>query len=137
MTSKLTARLSDGTEWEVDGKWAADGPGCVRCSLKPLKPSPPKEVYVSYGAGRVWNVEEYDFSNEGGYPARRYVLAEEPKAKPQPREWWCVYDHNLTMSAMFASKEAAFRHYNIAKIDRDFPFLVREVLPHGQDKADS
>jgi hypothetical protein len=98
MTEKLTAKLSDGTEWEVvrlehrtyDVHTNQMIDGWKMALLKPLKPSPPKEVWVSYGVGEVWNVETHDFSKEGGYPAHRYVLAEEPKEKPQPREWWEV-----------------------------------------------
>lgn len=78
---KLTARLSDGTEWEVVEKWTADGPGCVRCSLKPLKPSPPKapkEVWVSFFRdGTPLNVESVYY----GDSYRRYILAPEHEPK--------------------------------------------------------
>lgn len=119
-TEKLTARLSDGTEWEV---LSTAGPTCgmrsgvpyrdetIRVELKPKKPSPPKEVWVSCDKdGDVWNVEKHNFSNGGGYPCHRYILApEETKTermvkasgltdpspfnvlKPKPaREWWDV-----------------------------------------------
>jgi hypothetical protein len=116
MTSKLTAKLSDGTEWEVYHKWTADGPGWVRCSLKPLKPSPPKEVwanvYPDLGYGYHYKtLKEAEKNLEPSGSTHRYVLAEESKeekpiynefnfrhswlnpkfvAKPQPREWWDV-----------------------------------------------
>ncbi len=91
--SKLTARLSDGTEWEVenvlthiyDAITNEPLPGHRMASLKPIakKPSPPKEVWVAIekstglcGAARPIDIGggiSHDYNNF------RYVLAEEPK----------------------------------------------------------
>jgi hypothetical protein len=102
MSTKLTARLSDGTEWEVvercdtpfDIKTNTILDGYDRMLLKPLKPSPPKELWVAvenatglFGGTRLTDIGK---NLNPDYTNFRYVLAEEPKAKPQPREWWDV-----------------------------------------------
>jgi hypothetical protein len=122
---KLTAKLSDGTEWEVvercdtpfDIKTNTILDGYDRMLLKPLKPSPPKEVFVTMHkeTGSLVSVRKAILNTDDLYKCysfHRYVLAEETlkeKAirlgkeafngenilfkkleKPQPREWWDV-----------------------------------------------
>jgi len=94
--SKLTAKLSDGTEWEVV---STAGPTCgmrsgipyrdetIRVELKPIKPSPPREVWVAHhkqngtlGGARIANLDNINPAFENF----RYVLAEEPESDKDP-----------------------------------------------------
>ena len=94
MSEKLTARLSDGTEWEVvercntpfDVKTNQILDGYDRVLLKPLKPSPPKEVFVNVNSdGRV----DLAYAPDEVLPRfsagtfHRYILAPEP----EPTSW--------------------------------------------------
>lgn len=152
--SKLTAKLSDGTEWEVlsyrgqafgkrDGISYKDE--TIGLELKPLKNGPPKEVFLELpGEKEFQHIRSYSFdSTTTGGKYTRYVLAPEhdpeikaavKKAahqfldKKQAREWWCVYDHNHRMHVMFEQYAAAVANFTAAPLDRNSPFLVREVL---------
>ena len=84
MTDKLTAKLSDGREFEV-------------CS--------------------TWHAKEDNYT----------MIVCRPQEK-QAREWWCVYDHNHRMHVMFEQYAAAVANFTAAPLDRNSPFLVREVL---------
>lgn len=107
MSEKLTAKLSDGTEWEVVEKWTADGPGCVRCSLKPLKPSPPKEVFLCvYSDGSVSatyltaeDASKYALGLSAPYPVHRYTLAPEPESNSAPKCIFCEKPMDLIWQA--------------------------------------
>jgi hypothetical protein len=172
--SKLTAKLSDGTEWEVD-ILVHQRDGTKNAVLQPLKPSPPKEVWiVQYSDGSISasyrsaeEAEKYTVGFSGTSKPHRYVLAEEPKeqlnvtvenickrcnqrfdylcvhegyvrnlcagclgnhTKPQPREWWCVYDDKLGIHHLFAHEASARLFHEVDKTERDTPFHVREVL---------
>jgi hypothetical protein len=189
MSTKLTAKLSDGRELDVCSEWHAKEDDYTMIVAKPAtkKPSPPKEVWIAYNSSGVKttyfyrpNVEAYEKAN---VPVHRYVLAEEPKAeedsrgfsvkscikcgvsfnyvssftrrrpeicslcwegdqeKPQPREWWDVRVRaSGDVCATRKSKERAedyLRPFSQAEC-QDYEIVhVREVLPHGQDKADS
>jgi hypothetical protein len=130
--SKLTAKLSDGTEWEVvNTRIEVEYPDTHKqltnhrtVLLKPIKPSPPKEVWVNVYDGKhfgsAFSKKEVEDIGLRDLPAAvRYVLAEETlkektiqacyealngenlflkKLKePQPREWWvvCCEDESL------------------------------------------
>lgn len=95
MTQKLTAKLSDGTEWEVlsyrgqafgkrDGISYKDE--TIGLELKPLKNGPPKEVFLELpGEKEFQHIRSYSFdSTTTGGKYTRYVLADEKK---EPREW--------------------------------------------------
>jgi hypothetical protein len=180
---KLTARLSDGTEWEVVGdkvyqSKAARGEHVIW--LKPLKLSPPpKEIWVpwygSRGLGGSYASKDEAPPDTDCRSTHRYVLAEEAEGgdrqpsqycrkcglsfaytaiteayapevckscwkseqkKPQPREWWIVYDDKLGIHHMFAHEASARLFHEVDKRERDTPFRVREVLDEGSaDKS--
>lgn len=149
-TEKLTARLSDGTEWEVISR---AGPTCgmrsgvpyrdetIRVELRPLKPSPPKEVYL-----RVYSDESvsatYLTVNEAiactrGYSGpsniHRYILAPEPEPVPKPaQEWWVVKSFQTgKVIESFDSRDTA----NIFSLNCSRPVEVvhvREVVSDGK-----
>lgn len=120
-SEKLTAKLSDGTEWEftTPPQETFDKSGWVAW-LKPLKPSPPKEVFLCvYSDGSVSatyltaeDASKYALGLSAPYPVHRYTLATEETAgeknmrlakemfnadnamlkalKKPAREWWEV-----------------------------------------------
>lgn len=48
--------------------------------------------------------------------------------KREPREFWCVYNHNLQTHQMYQKRENAERCVQAKPLDCDAPFLVREVV---------
>lgn len=95
MTSeKLTAKLSDGTEWKVvSNEPTAKGSENRVVWLMPLKPSPPKEVFLCvYSDGSVSatyltaeDASKYALGLSAPYPVHRYTLAPEPGLKESRR----------------------------------------------------
>jgi len=135
-TEKLTARLSDGTEWEFtrNPEETFDKSSWVAW-LRPLKPSPPKEVWVMTGPDGKKDLYTYEHNalfNQGPRDSiARYLLTPEPaealkeKANrlcaevfdaenilfksPKPaREWWCVTEKQYgAVYGSFKSEEEA------------------------------
>ncbi len=150
--SKLTARLSDGTEFEVLTQSLTVGGGTHTLLVKPLKPSPPKELWVNVYTTNTRGTTVCAHTDKPVALAslnppgetHRYVLAEEPKEmdhgldaaaylgkKPQPREWWIVYDFVAGKDYVFDNEGAAKISYEHAPTHRRPPIHVREVLNEG------
>lgn len=95
MTSeKLTAKLSDGTEWKVvSNEPTAKGSENRVVWLMPLKPSPPKEVWIMTGPDGKKDVYTYEHNaifNQGPRDSiARYILAPEPESESAPKCIFC------------------------------------------------
>lgn len=141
--SKLIAKLSDGTEWEVVNNMpTAEGSENRVVWLKPLKPEPPKEVWANiYPDGDRLFYSDREAVEILGRPERiggkalRYVLASEPEKKP--REWWGIAWNwrdtdelrRMQCERLFLTRETAeayarqyYRHYKYEIV------RVREVV---------
>lgn len=143
---KLTAKLSDGTEWRVDILGGQPN-GDMQVMLKPLKPSPPKEVYIrvysdnsvsaTYRTAEEAVVSTRGFS--GPSNIHRYILAEEPKPEPKkPREYRLHFycDGALAKVTPHGSKAALYVNSSIER-EREYPTEcvdVREVVPDNFNK---
>lgn len=134
--SKLIAKLSDGTEWEVVNNMpTAEGSENRVVWLKPLKPEPPKEVWANiYPDGDRRFYEDRDSADILGNPERiggkahRYVLAPEPEpAQKKPREWWVVSRSDGDAACMFKTKREAEEYQRTDYLRNWPPFLAREV----------
>lgn len=137
--TKLTAKLSDGTEWEVlsyrgqafgkrDGISYKDE--TIGLELKPLKNGPPKEVFLELpGEKEFQHIRSYSFdSTTTGGKYTRYVLADEKK---EPREWWeviCPCDPNIVNSFTSREKAESFMQYFGASSNTYEIVHVREVV---------
>ena len=137
MAKKLTAKLSDGTEWEAE-EFARDVTGTVHVKLTPLKPEPPKEIFVrTYGDGTISasyrsKDEAIKYTGAQSGPSsniHRYTLAPEPEPEKKPREWWVVKDTEWpNMWCFFNTKDEALEHVKANQLYRTGPFLAREVV---------
>lgn len=105
--SKLTAKLSDGTEYEVLCQSLTVGGGVQHLTVVPLKPEPPTEMWINIYPNVLCSVAYSGYKeaaenvnkNMGGrticYVRRTSVLDGKypiPKLDPEqkPREWWGV-----------------------------------------------
>jgi len=93
--TKLTAKLSDGREYEVMSTFMKRDGTEVQLFCEPIKPEPPKEIWANiYPDGDRLFYSDREAVEILGRPERiggkalRYVLASEPEKKP--REWWAV-----------------------------------------------
>lgn len=134
--SKLTAKLSDGREFEVLCQSLTVGGGAQHLTVIPLKPEPPEEIFVRlYSDGSIsasyrtmTEAIAYTRGYSGPSNIYRYTLAPEPEPEQKkPREWWAVYDADLCASRMFKSEKAAKTYRLNDVVHRGHPFLVREV----------
>jgi hypothetical protein len=132
---KLTARLSDGTEWKVVNNLpATEGSENRVVWLTPIKPSPPKELWVAVenatGLCGGTRLTEIGKGLNPDYTNFRYVLAEEPKENPQPREWWEVRyrdgDKMFTKTNLRIDLPAVMEHQDYE--GQFYIVHVREVL---------
>lgn len=145
--TKLTARLSDGTDWEVvercntpfDIKTNQILDGYDRVLLKPLKPSPPEEVFftVHEKTGEIfsWALDRGTARGlSGGRDPIRYILAPEPEPDKKPaREWWIIRNRftGVTLKARDSEMGAvSFVESHTVLEAKDFEVVhVREVVP--------
>lgn len=137
MTNKLTAKLSDGREFEVVNDMpTAEGSENRVVWLKPLKPEPPKELWVNiYKASLKFHSfcayptleRARQYVDDNYAVTHHYVLADEEK---QAREWWEVRRGNSfsLVHSMHSSYEMAI--LGAGEFDRGEYLIVhvREVL---------
>lgn len=121
--SKLTAKLSDGREYEVTSTFMKGDGTEVQLFCEPIKPEPPKEVWANYYPdGKFGNL--YPSLDEAKCSARpdgrshRYILAPEPEPEKKPEEpplelWVNVHPGDHTNIAYGNYGEAA------KNVDRD------------------
>lgn len=154
-TEKLTARLSDGTEWEV---LSTAGPTCgmrsgvpyrdetIRVELKPKKPSPPKEVWINlYPDGQFAATHRSKYSamtncENTGAVTLRYILAPEPESKPsgvientckqcgRKFDYLCVtegYERDLCGGCLLGVKKPAREWWVVVKKVTGVPHTTR------------
>jgi hypothetical protein len=103
MSNKLTAKLSDGREYEVlSGDDIANHPDRIWLSVKPIKREPPKKVWVNvHRDGEKFFYEQFADSRANARTATYdatycYRLMGDEKAaeeKREPREWWQIVDN--------------------------------------------
>lgn len=104
---KLTAKLSDGTEWELVGEDKIF-PATERLlvEMRRVKPSPPKEVYVqiyeSNRVGAAYGEDELPLVGSVMRPQLvRYILAPEPEPLPKPpAEYALNFTHDGALSSV-------------------------------------
>lgn len=152
MTNKLTAKLSDGREFEVVGSFGpislGVGDGSLKTSgemqllVKPLKSEPPKEVFLELKGGQgLQYINSYTLDGklaENTKHYTRYVLAvDEPKQEKKAREWWFVHASGNSDPYCFFDKESEARDFcdrdsqrmkEVGMIVRYEVVHVREVL---------
>lgn len=136
MTEKLT-NLETGTEWKVFSGSFVGEDGARVVTLVPLKPKPPKELWVSFNnSGRVQHLYRTKEESEkvicdGQNPVTRYVLAEDESEKPkrEPKEFYAVrvFGGPKSVTLLFDSCIEAI-DYQRGITSGSILFRVREVL---------
>lgn len=132
--TKLTAKLSDGREYEVMSTFMKRDGTEVQLFCEPIKPEPPKEIWANiYPDGDRLFYSDREAVEILGRPERiggkalRYVLASEPEKKP--REWWVVKETEWpNMWCFFNTKDEALEYVKANQLYRTGPFLAREVV---------
>ena len=134
--SKLTAKLSDGREFEVLCQSLTVGGGAQHLTVIPLKPEPPEEIFVRlYSDGSIsasyrtmTEAIAYTRGYSGPSNIYRYTLAPEPEPEQKkPREWWVVTRSDGDVAWVFKTKKEAEEYQKTDYLRNWKPFLVREV----------